>query len=61
MNDARHKETLATTQAVISVVSLLADAVQHPENTEHYPNSAMEHKVATALHKKLSKYLTPAE
>lgn len=61
MIDKHHKETLATAQAVISVVSLMADAVQHPEHTDHYPSAALEHKVATALLKKISKHLTPAE
>lgn len=61
MIEERHKETLATAQAVISVVSLMVDAVQNPENTDHYPSATLEHKVASSLLKKISKHLTPAE
>lgn len=61
MIDDRSKETLATCATIIKVVSHLAESVQNPTQTVTVPSQAMQHKVASALRKKIAKHLTPSE
>ena len=56
MVNEQYIKTLATSQTAIAMVSVIAHRVQNPESQRKEAPIALQHKVASALNKHLSRH-----